>query len=94
MRSAPPSAEVTALRALAWLVGDEDRTMRFLAITGCDAEALRRRAGEPEVLGAVLDFLLEDEAALLDFAAFADMPPNTVAAARRFLPGTMEYGGG
>lgn len=85
---------MTALRALAWLVGEEERAQRFLASTGCDFETLRRRAGEPEVLGAVLDFLLGDEAALLDFAATAELAPNMVAAARRFLPGTMESGGG
>lgn len=85
----PLSAEVTALRALAWVAGEEDRAARFLALTGCDADTLRRRAGEPEVLGAVLDFLLEDEGSLLAFADAADLPAQSVALSRLALPGAM-----
>lgn len=89
MPSAPASPEVTALRALAWVVSDQDRAMRFLALTGCDAETLRRRAGEMETLGAVLDFLLEDEAALLAFADQVGLPAQSVALSRAALPGAM-----
>jgi hypothetical protein len=85
----PASAEITALRALAWVVGDQDRAGRFLASTGCDADTLRRRAGEAEMLGAVLDFLLDDEGSLLAFADAADLPAQSVALARVALPGAM-----
>ncbi|MBI3446013.1 MAG: DUF3572 domain-containing protein [Magnetospirillum sp.] len=90
-RPSPPAetAEITALRALAWVVSDEDRAMRFLALTGCDAETLRKRAGEADVLGAVLDFLLEDESSLLAFADSVDLPAQAVAMARIALPGAM-----
>jgi hypothetical protein len=88
-RVSPDSAEVTALRALAWVVTDQDRAMRFLSVTGCDSETLRRRAGEAEVLGAVLDFLLDDEASLLAFADEVDLPAQSVALARFALPGAM-----
>jgi hypothetical protein len=87
VKSSPASAEVTALRALAWVVTDQDRAMRFLALTGCDAETLRLRAGEADVLGAVLDFLMDDEASLLAFADEADVPAQSVALARVALPG-------
>jgi Protein of unknown function (DUF3572) len=83
-------AEIIALQALAWLITDEDRAGRFLTLTGCDGETLRQRAGQPEVLGSVLDFLLEDEATLLDFAQSADMDPTIIPRARRYLPGTMD----
>lgn len=89
MRIPSVSAEVTALRALAWVVGDQDRAQRFLALTGCDADTLRLRAGEAEVLGAVLDFLLDDERSLLAFADAADLPAQSVALARVALPGLM-----
>lgn len=85
----PASAEVTALRALAWVVTDHDRAMRFLDLTGCDPETLRQRAGEVDVLGAVLDFLLDDEAALRAFADEADLPAQSVALARFALPGAL-----
>jgi hypothetical protein len=84
-----PAPDVTALRALAWVVSDQDRATRFLALTGCDADTLRRRAGEPDVLGAVLDFLLEDEAALLAFADDCDLPAQAVALSRAALPGAI-----
>lgn len=89
-KSSSASAEVTALRALAWVVTDQDRALRFLAQTGCDAKTLRRRAGEAEILGAVLDFLMEDESSLLAFADQADLPAQSVALARLALPGAME----
>lgn len=82
-------AETLALRGLAWLLSDPDRTERFLALSGCDAETLRRRADDPTLLGAVLDALLEDEASLVAFAAWADLAPTAIARARRLLPGAM-----
>ena len=90
-RSAPnrEQAEVIALRALAWLIADDDLAERFLSLTGCDSETLKQRAGRPEVLGSVLDFLLEDEKTLLDFTQAAEIPPDVIGQARRHLPGVM-----
>ncbi|NPD13914.1 DUF3572 domain-containing protein [Xinfangfangia sp. D13-10-4-6] len=80
-------AQVLALQALAWLAADEDRISPFLAQSGIGADELRQRAGENEVLAAVLDFLLSDEPLLLDFAASADQRPEAVMLARGALPG-------
>lgn len=91
-RSVGPSreqAEVIALQALAWLIADENLAGRFLAMTGCDGQSLRQRAGQPEVLGSVLDFLLDNEPALLDFTQSAHMAPDTIGRARQRLPGAM-----
>ncbi len=82
-------AEILALRGLAWLLSDPDRTERFLTTTGCDAESLRNRADDPTLLGSVLDILLEDETALLDFAAWAEIDPAKIHRARMALPGAM-----
>lgn len=82
-------AETIALTALAWLVADETQAERFVALTGCDGASLARRAGQPDFLGAVLDFLLGNEATLLDFAAQADLAPDAIARARALLPGAM-----
>jgi hypothetical protein len=48
---------------------------------------MRARAGDPEFLGFVLDFLLSDEAALLDFARETEIPPDRPLRARAALPG-------
>lgn len=80
-------AQVLALQALAWLASDEDRLGPFLAQSGVGAAELRARAGEAEVLAAVLDFLLGDEAQLLAFAAEAGERPEDIVLARHALPG-------
>lgn len=82
-------AEAIALQALAWLIADEGLAGRFLALTGCDGQTLRQRLELPETLGSVLDFLLEDEKALLNFALEAQIIPETIGRARSLLPGTM-----
>ena len=81
------TAETLALRALAWLAGNEELLPVFLGSTGAGLEDLRRRAQEPEFLGSVLDFLLMDDAWVLGFAAAENLPPDDLLAARRALPG-------
>jgi hypothetical protein len=82
-----PDAETLALQALAFIAGDDDRLERFIGLTGIDPGALRQIARDPAGLGAVLDYLLGWEPLLLEFTAAQDLPPESVAAARRRLPG-------
>jgi Protein of unknown function (DUF3572) len=81
------AAELVALQALGWIVGQPAIAEEFLAAAGASADDLRRRAGDPEFLGFVLDFLLADETALLNFAAEAGVPPDRPLRARVALPG-------
>lgn len=90
-RTAPPKltaadAEAVALTALGWIVADETLRARFLALTGCDGDELRRRAGQPAFLGAVLDFVLADEPTVLAFTEQQGMAPETPMLAREKLP--------
>lgn len=48
---------------------------------------MRARAGDPEFLGFVLDFLLSDEAALVAFAEESGLSPDRPLRARAALPG-------
>jgi hypothetical protein len=82
-----PDPETLALRALAFIVGDDDRLQRFLGLTGIAPDALRGMAQDPAGLGAILDYLLGWEPLLLEFAAAEQLPPESIAAARRKLPG-------
>ncbi len=84
---ARPQAEALAVQALVWMAGDADLIGRFLAMTGAGPADLRARAGEPEFLGFVLDFLLSDEAALIAFAAAEQIRPDLPMRARAALPG-------
>lgn len=83
----PDQAETLALQALAHLVSDPDLLGAFMAATGADPAALRVGALDPAFLGAVLDFLLQEDARVLAFAAAADVPPALPAQARAALPG-------
>ena len=80
-------AETVALQALAWLLGPSDLAETFLGASGLAADTLRARATDPEVLAAVLDFVLMDDAWVMGFATDAGLAPQAVARARAALPG-------
>ncbi len=80
-------ATVIGLQALSFIAGDEDMFGSLLNQAGTDAADIRARAGDPVFLGFVLDFLLQDDAAVIAFAGAQQMPPENVAMARRALPG-------
>ena len=86
-----PQAEILASRALDWLCQDAARLGAFMGATGIGPATLRHSAGEPEVLLAVLDFLMADEAQLLACCTDLDLPPEAPAAARSALPGGEQW---
>ena len=77
--------QALALGALGWVLGDEDRAGRLLALTGLTPEALRGGLGDPAVLGAVLDFLGQYEPDLVAAAAHLGVEPAELMAARERL---------
>jgi Protein of unknown function (DUF3572) len=70
-----------------FLASDDDRLMRFLSLSGIDHTQLREQLGDASFLGFILDFALQDEAQLLEFAANRNMAPETILMARSKLPG-------
>ena len=82
------AAETFALKALAFLAADGDALARFLTQSGLEPDDLRARVGEPELLAAVLDFLLTDDALLTAFVEGEGVRPEFATAARRALPGS------
>ncbi len=84
------AAQTLALKALTHLAGDGDNLLRFLRISGLEPDDLRQRAGDPELLAAVIDFLLSDEALCTGFSAAEGIDPRMLHAARRALPGAAE----
>jgi Protein of unknown function (DUF3572) len=73
--------------ALIWLAGQPEALPAFLAASGLAPEGLRGRTSDPELLGAVLDFLLGSDAMTLDFAAASGIAPQAPARARAVLGG-------
>ena len=74
-----------ALAALGWTVSDPARAQRLLDVTGLDPDDLRARAGDPAVLGAVLQFLESHEPDLIACAAAIDSEPAALVAAHHGL---------
>ena len=71
---------VLALAALGWLLGDNVRASRLLAVTGLTPQDLRARLDDPVVLGAILAFLEAyepDRQRLLPGATYEEFFPLT-----------------
>ena len=82
-------AETLALKGLSWLAGDAETLVRFLGISGLVPNDLRGRAGDPELLAAVMDFLLADDALTTGFCASEGIDASVAHKARALLPGGM-----
>jgi hypothetical protein len=86
------AAETIALKALGHLATEGDGLVRFLTISGLELDDLRSRAGNPELLAGVIEFLLSDEALCEGFLAAENLDSSTLYAARRALPGAAPDG--
>lgn len=83
-------AETLALGALEWIVAQDDLLGVFLGSGGVAQTDLAARAGDPDVLAAVLDFLLMDDAWVIGFCDSRGCAYTDVAQARAALPGGMQ----
>ncbi len=91
MKQSPsPDADdvALALTALAWILGDEARAERFLALTGLTPDALRGALEDRATQAAILTFLTGHENDLVSCAAAIDSDPTLLAAAAARLDGT------
>jgi hypothetical protein len=79
--------EMLALGALGWVLADETRAERLLALTGLTPDGLRARVQEPDFLAAVLLFLENHEPDLVACGEALGVPPLRLVAARRELEG-------
>ena len=81
----PIDAQVLALAALAATLGDDRRAQRFLDLTGIGTDELRRRAGEPGLLAALIRFLEAHEPDLVAVSEELGVSPSALVEARRKL---------
>ncbi|WP_222558907.1 DUF3572 family protein [Caenibius sp. WL] len=70
-----------ALAALGWILADEDRAMRLLALTGLTPDGLRAGLTDSAVLGAVMDYLAAHEPDLVAAADALEIPPERLVRA-------------
>ncbi|WP_323775568.1 DUF3572 domain-containing protein [Leisingera sp.] len=87
MRISADGAETLALKALAWLAGNDELLPVFLGATGASEADLRARASEPEFLGSVLDFLTMDDNWVMQFCDGEGLAYEAPLQARMSLPG-------
>ena len=87
MSSQQEIAETHALSILAWLAGNDELFPVFLGATGASTEDARARAAEPEFLASVVDFVLMDDAWVIDCAQAIGLPPEQIPQIRAALPG-------
>ena len=78
---------VLGLQLLAHVAADADLGVRFLALTGLDADDLRARAADPGVLTALIDFVAARESDLVAAAAALDVRPQAIIRAGESLGG-------
>ncbi len=81
------SAEVVGLKALEWLLGDEEVLAVFMGSTGASADDVRAGAADPAFLGAVLDFILMDDAWVQSMCDATALTYDKPMMARAMLPG-------
>ena len=80
-------ADDIPLKIIAFIVQDESRLELLLAQTGLQKDDLLRGASEPAFQAMIVDHLLENESAVLEFAANHELSPDAVLRARSKLPG-------
>ena len=81
------AAELLAVQALGYLVGEPERLGRFLALSGLGPEQIRVAAAQPGFLAGVLEYLNSDETLLLGFADHARVDPAQIGRAQSALSG-------
>ena len=79
-----------ALQLIAFLASDDERMDRFSALSGMTLGDMKDGANNPVFLGFMLDYALQDEALILSFAETHEISPQSLAAARRQLPGVSD----
>lgn len=74
------------MQFIAFLAEDEGRFERFVSLTGLGLADIRQRHTDPEFQALVLDYGLQDQSLVLEFAAHQGVQPNEVMKVRNRLP--------
>lgn len=78
-------AETVALGGLAFLAAQPEEIERFLRLSGLDVDTLRAKAADPELLRAVMEFILADDARVTGLCQDLDLEPRDLHAALQAL---------
>ncbi len=81
------TAETVALKALTWMLEQDEIMQLFLAETGASMSDLTAVASEPQFLASVLDFLMLDDMTVIAACDAIGLPHDGLMQARASLPG-------
>lgn len=84
-------AETVGLQALAWLASEDELFGSFLGASGAAAGDVAEAAGKPEFLGAVLDFVMMEDAWVMAFCDANGLAYGVPMTARAVLPGGQAF---
>jgi|GEM_PF-1168181 len=78
-------AETIALQALGFLATQPEELERFLRSSGLALEELREKASEPDLLRAILEFVLADDTRVTGLCQELEIEPCDLHAANHIL---------
>lgn len=81
------NAHTVALKGIHYILDNDDRQNEFFQVSGVSPGDFKASIEDPEFLGGVLDFLLNDEKQLILFCQIYEIEPTEPANARRCFPG-------
>ncbi len=74
------------MQFIAFLAQEEGRFERFVSLTGLGLSDIRQRHDDPEFQALVLDYGLQDQSLVLEFAANQGLKPDEIMKVRNRLP--------
>ncbi len=84
-------AEIIAINSLSFVAANEKYLAGYLNLSGMDLDTLRDNIANPaqmtDALAGILDYLLQNEGYLLEFAENYEIDPLDIGRARQFFPG-------
>ncbi len=81
------NGEDVALKALLWLLNNDELLPVFMGATGVGGADMRAGAGDPVFLASVLDFLMMNDTWVVDFCQHHGLAYEAPMRARQNLPG-------
>ena len=71
-------AENVAVGAFSYIISDEERLGRFMAVSGLQPDTIRSAASSPGFFAGILDYVVSDEPLLIALAKERDTKPEHI----------------
>ncbi|MBL4601946.1 MAG: DUF3572 domain-containing protein [Emcibacteraceae bacterium] len=85
-------AEIIAINCLSFIAGNEKYLSGYLNLSGTDLNQLKENIANPEtmagILASLLDYLLQNEKYLIEYAEEYNLNPMDIQKARHVFPGS------